>query len=318
MNRKLFIKNSGLLSLATLFNPHSFIENNKLIKNVGLGLFSIPKKLDTNFEEAISMVASMGFKEIELYGPYDFSTEKAKNNWNAITPQLGFKGSGFFGKSAAEVSRVAKSNGISIPSMHTDFDTLQNNLTPLLDAANLLGAKYVVLPSIPDEYRQTLDDYKKTATLFNIIGENAKKQGIRFAYHNHGYGLQKKDGSMPIDIIFDETDPSLVYFEMDLYWTVAGGVDPVELLTKHKGRYKMMHVKDMKERKTFAGDGGNATQWIALFPYMCSAGDGVIELLKILKVAKENGVDHFFVEQDMVANPEVALKRSFDFLQSIQ
>jgi sugar phosphate isomerase/epimerase len=318
MNRKAFIKNTGLFSLATVFNPHSFIDNNKLIKNVGLGLFSIPKKLDTNFEEAISMVASMGFKEIELYGPYDFSTEKAKNNWNAITPQLGFKGSGFFGNTAEAVKKISKSHGISIPSLHTDFDTLQNNITPLLDAANLLGAKYVVLPSIPDEYRQTLDDYKKTADLFNRIGENAKKQGVRFAYHNHGYGLQKKDGRMPIDIIFDETDPSLVYFEMDLYWTVAGGVDPVELFTKHKGRYKMMHVKDMKEKKTFAGDGGNATQWIALFPYMCSAGDGVIDLPNILKAAKENGVDHFFVEQDMVANPEVALKKSIDFLQSIQ
>lgn len=317
MNRRKFVKNAGLLSLAAASNANLFAQQNKLINNIGLGLFSIPKKLDTNFEEALSMVASMGFKEVELYGPYDFSTEKAKNNWNAITPQLGFKGSGFFGKSAAEVLKVTKSNGISIPSLHTDIDTLQKNTAPLLDAANLVGAKYVVLPSIPDEYRQTLDDYKKTAAIFNQIGENAKKQGIRFAYHNHGYGLQKKNGSMPIDIIFDETDPSLVYFEMDLYWTVAGGVDPVELLTKHKGRYKMMHVKDMKEKKTFAGDGGNATQWIALFPYMCSAGDGVIDLPMILRVAKQNGVDHFFVEQDMVANPEMALKKSIDFIRSI-
>lgn len=176
MNREAFIKNTGLFSLATTFNPYSFIENNKLIKNIGLGLFSIPKKLDTNFEEAISMVASMGFKEIELYGPYDFSTEKAKNNWNAITPQLGFKGSGFFGKTAEVVKKISKSHGISIPSLHTDFDTLQNNITPLLDAANLLGAKYVVLPSIPDENRQTVDDYKRTAALFNRIGENAKNK----------------------------------------------------------------------------------------------------------------------------------------------
>ena len=317
MNRKGFIKNTGIFSLATLINPQSFVENNKLIKNIGLGLFSIPKKLDSSFEEGMAMLAGMGFKEVELYGPYEFSTEKAKRNWDAITPQLGFKGSGFFGKSSTDILRITKDHGISIPSMHTDLDTLANNISPLLDAANKVGAKYVVLPSIPDEYRQTLDDYKKTAALFNRIGENAKKQGVRFAYHNHGYGLQKKDGRMPIDIIFDETDPSLVYFEMDLYWTVAGGIDPIELLSKHKGRYKMMHVKDMKEKKTFAGDGGNATQWIALFPYMCSAGDGVIPLSNILKVAKENGMDHFFIEQDMVANPEIALKKSFDYLASI-
>ena len=317
MNRRKFIKNASLLSLATVSNTNLFAQHNKLIGNIGLGLFSIPKKLDANFEEAIAMVKSMGFNEIEMYGPYDFSTDKAKRRWDEITPQLGFKGSGFFGKTATDVLAITKAHGISIPSLHTDLDTLQNNISPLLDAANLVGAKYVVLPSIPDENRQTLDDYKKTAALFNLIGENSKKQGVRFAYHNHGYGLQKKNGKMPVDIIFDETDPSLVYFEMDLYWTVAGGVDPIEFLTKHKGRYKMMHVKDMKEKKTFAGDGGNATQWIALFPYMCSAGDGVIELPKILKVAKENGVDHFFIEQDMVANPEQALKKSIDFLQSL-
>ena len=293
MNRRKFIKNASLLSLATVSNTNLFAQHNKLIGNIGLGLFSIPKKLDANFEEAIAMVKSMGFNEIEMYGPYDFSTDKAKRRWDEITPQLGFKGSGFFGKTATDVLAITKAHGISIPSLHTDLDTLQNNISPLLDAANLVGAKYVVLPSIPDENRQTLDDYKKTAALFNLIGENSKKQGVRF------------------------TDPSLVYFEMDLYWTVAGGVDPIEFLTKHKGRYKMMHVKDMKEKKTFAGDGGNATQWIALFPYMCSAGDGVIELPKILKVAKENGVDHFFIEQDMVANPEQALKKSIDFLQSL-
>ena len=73
----------------------------------------------------------------------------------------------------------------------------------------------------------------------------------------------------------------------------------------------------MKEKVHFSGDGGDAIQWIALFPYMSSAGDGILDLNNILKVAKENGMDHFFVEQDMVLHPEIALKRSYNYIKSI-
>lgn len=317
MNRRNFLNSAGILTMAGLVNTNQLFAQPGLINKVGLGLFSIPQMLDSNFNGAFEMLAKIGYKEIEMFGPYPFSTTKAKASWDAITPNLGFKGSGYFGKQPKEFLTAAKSNGIRIPAMHTDLDTLSNQMGLLAEAANQMGAKYVVLPSIPDENRKTLEDYKRTAALFNKIGAEAKQYGVRFAYHNHGYGLQIDNGKMPLDIIFDETDPGLVFFEMDLYWTMAGGADPVELFKKHPGRYKMMHVKDMKEQKRFAGNGGDASQWIALFPYMTSAGEGVFDLPTILKAAKENGVQHFFVEQDMVAAPEIALKKSFDFLKTL-
>jgi sugar phosphate isomerase/epimerase len=78
-----------------------------------------------------------------------------------------------------------------------------------------------------------------------------------------------------------------------------------------------MHVKDMSKMMRFSGDGGNPSQWIELFPYMTTAGNGVLDLKKILTKAKESGVDHFIVEQDMVAEPEVALKKSIDYLKTL-
>lgn len=317
MNRRKFLNSAGVLTMAGLVNTNQLFAQSGLIDKVGLGLFSIPSMLDKDFKAAFEMLAKMGYQEIEMFGPYPFSTPKAKANWDAITPNLGFKGSGYFGQKPAEFLRVAKANGLSIPAMHTDLDTLTNHMGALAEAANQVGAKYVILPSIPDENRKKLDDYKRTAALFNQIGAEAKKYGIHYAYHNHGYGLQVSNGKMPIDIIFEETDPSLVYFEMDLYWTLAGGADPLSLFKKHPGRYKLMHVKDMKEQKRFAGDGGDPSQWIALFPYMTNAGDGVFDLPTILKSAKETGVQHFFVEQDMVAEPAIALKKSFDYLKTL-
>ncbi|HBK88965.1 MAG TPA: xylose isomerase, partial [Cytophagales bacterium] len=105
--------------------------------------------------------------------------------------------------------------------------------------------------------------------------------------------------------------------EMDLFWTTAGGADPIELFTKYPGRYHMMHVKDMKKKARFSGDGGDPNQWIELFPYMTSAGEGVLDLKAILTKAKASGVKHFFVEQDMVADPDVSLKKSIDYLKTL-
>jgi sugar phosphate isomerase/epimerase len=317
MNRRDFVKQSAVLSTAGLLFSSEIFGKSRLIEKIGIQFFSLPKMLEKDFAGTLRMLSKMGYKEVELYGPYAFSTDAAKERWNSVTTSLGFKGSGFFGHTAAEAKSLLKQNGLAIPSMHTDLDTLQNRMEKLGEAAHVLGTEFVTLPSIPEEKRKTLDDYKKMAETFNKIGEAAKKAGVKFAYHNHGYGLKEVNGQIPLKLILDGTDPSLVFLEMDLYWTTAGGADPVELLEKYKNRYRMMHVKDMSKKVRFSGDGGDSKQWIELFPYMTTAGNGVIDLKKILPKAKENGVQHFIVEQDIVAHPEVALKKSFDYLASL-
>lgn len=263
------------------------------------------------------MLAQMGYREVEMYGPFPFSTATAKARWDSITPSLGFSGSGYFGLTAKEVASILKEHNITAPSIHTDLETLQNNMGELAEAAHLLGHEYVGIAAIPDDMRTNLDGYKNTAELFNGIGAAAKKEGLKFAYHNHGYGLQEMEGEIPLDLVLKNTDPGLVFLEMDLYWMTAGGGDPVKYLEDHPGRYHLMHVKDMKEKVRFSGDGGNPSQWIELFPYMTTAGNGVLDLKGILTAAKEAGVKHFFVEQDMVAEPETALKNSISYLKGL-
>lgn len=318
LNRRNFIRNTAAISATSLLFPEAIFAASPLLKNIGIQFFSLPKLLEKDLPGSLSMLSKMGYKEVELYGPYPFSTEAARQRWEAVTPALGFKGSGFFGHSAGEIKKMLKDNGLKAPSMHTDLDTLQNGMQKLGEAARDLGTEYVVLPAIPDEKRQTLDDYKKIADAFNKIGAAAKQEGIKFTYHNHGYGIKEVDGQVPLKIILDGTDPSLVYLEMDLYWTIAGGANPLDYLDKYRNRYHLMHVKDMAKEVHFSGDGGNAKQWIELFPYMTTAGNGVIDLKTILAKAKATGVKHFFVEQDMVAEPEIALKKSFDYLAALK
>lgn len=316
MKRRRFIRNSSLFSLATLAGAPALFASAMKVERLGIQLFSLPRMLSENFSGALEMLAKMGYKELELYGPYTFSAESAQVRWKGLTPRLGFSGSGYFGMAQDEFHDAIRSHGFSIPSMHTDLDTLENHMGPLAEAANALGARYVVLPAIPPERRTSMEDYKAMADAFNILGSEAEKHGIRFAYHNHGYGLSPVNGELPLELLLDRTGDK-VFLEMDLFWTTAGGADPVALLNKYSGRYKMLHIKDMTEQARFSGDGGDPGQWMELFPLMCSAGEGVLDLPKILAAAQENGAAHFFVEQDMVADPAVALDKSFENLQEI-
>ena len=317
VTRRRFIRNTSLLSAAVILRYNEILAMKKLIDKIGIQFFSLPKLLENDFRGTLTLLAGMGYKEVELYGPYPFSAAGAQKRWDAVTASLGFKGSGFFGHSINEVKNMMQENGLTVVAMHTDLDTLQTKMNELGEAARMLGSTYVVLPAIPDENRKTPDDYKKMADAFNKIGEAAKKAGVKFAYHNHGYGLKEVNGQVPLHYILDGTDPSLVFFEMDLYWTTAGGADPVAYLEKYRNRYHLMHVKDMSKQVRFSGDGGDAGQWIELFPYMTTAGNGVLDMKTILPKAKEYGVNHFIVEQDMVAGPETALKKSFEYLNSL-
>jgi sugar phosphate isomerase/epimerase len=323
MKRADFLKTTALGSLGCSLNPsllRSAIPSPPafgLLHPIGLQLFSIPALLGKNPVEALEGVAAMGYSEIELFGPYPFSAASNKTSWAAISALIGVSGSGFFGLSQEDFAEQAKSLGLRIPSLHTDLDTLQNHMPALAEAARLLGAAYVTLPSIPEELRRSMDDYRRMADTFNLIGEAAISEGIRFAYHNHGYGLQRTAEGVPFEILMDGTNQETVFLEMDIFWTIAGRADPVSYLRKYRGRYKLMHLKDMAKKAHFSGDGGSAGQWTALFPLMADAGSGVLDLESIIRTARETAVEHFFVEQDLVRDPGVALKNSFDYLNAL-
>ena len=323
MKRRTFIRSTSALGASALIPQYNFGSsldsklNAGLIDELGLQLFSVPLMLEQDLQAGLKLLAEIGYKKIELFGPYSFSATSAKERWNDLAPRLGFSGSGFFGQEATDFKKILDDFELSCPSAHTDLDTLENNLEDMARASEILGFEYVVLPAIPQEKRVSMEDYKSIAELFNKIGKRARELNLKFAYHNHGYGLSDMEGQIPLQYLIENTDPEWLFLEMDLFWTTAGRADPIEYLNKYPGRYRLMHVKDMKELSTFSGDGGDPGQWMELFPAMCSAGDGVIELNKIIPTAIESGVKHFIVEQDMVRDPQTALQRSADYLKSL-
>lgn len=316
MDRRHFLASAGVLAASLSVAP-SLARSPAAGRVFGIQLWSVAKMLEQDFEKTIALLGRLGYRELELFGPYAFSDPRTLAHWKEITPSLGFSGSGFFGRTAAQVQAIFRRHGLSVPSLHTDIFTLQSGMGPLSEAAHILGATYVTLPSVPAELRKTVDDYRRAAETLNKIGEDATKHGVRFAYHNHGYGIKPVDGKVPLNILLDATDPSHVFLELDTYWTVAGGADPLDYLTRYKGRYRMMHLKDMKGIHHFAGDGNGASDWISMFPYLTYLGDGSLDIKGIIATAEATGVEHFFVEQDRAEDLMVAIKGSADYLRKI-
>lgn len=318
--RRDFLKNSAGLFLGSLLSQRliarSAFFGKPRLDRIGVQLFSIPKILEKDFAGTMGMISQIGYKEIEFYGPYSFSALEDKERWKAVTPSLGFSGSGYFGLTVQEVKKVLDDNGLSSPSMHTGLSTLRSNMHEMAEAANILGQKYIILPSSKTE--ANLDGYKRLADEFNEIGSRAEKAGLRFAYHNHGNGLKEIDGIIPFDLILERTDPKLVYLQMDIFWMTAGGVDPVAYLDKYPARFRLMHIKDMAKNVRFSGDGGDSKQWIELFPYLTDAGSGVLDLKSIISHAEKSGVEHYIVERDLAPLPKEALEKAFTYLSGLE
>jgi len=266
-DRRRFLKHSAgltsgiaLSSLAgNLLTEEMLSEEKKKIKTFGLQLWSVRDDMGKDAKATLKLVASYGFKQIESFeGP---------------------KGM-FWGMSNTEFKKYMDELGMTIISSHCDID--KDFEKKAADAA-AIGMKYLMCPYKGPQ--KSIDDFRKFADEFNKKGEICKKNGIRFAYHNHDYSFKVVDGQMPQDVMMKNTDPLLVDFEMDIYWVVTAGQDPQEWLKKYPFRFRACHVKDRIK---------NSTEQDA----SCVLGEGGINFPKILKTAKSWGMEYYIVEHE--------------------
>jgi sugar phosphate isomerase/epimerase len=163
-----------------------------------------------------------------------------------------------------------------------------------------IDVHYTVYAILPEEERNTLDDFKKWSERFNQFGEICQQARQQFAYHNHDFEFVSHYGQMGYDIILKETDPELVKLELDMYWITKGGQDPVTYFGKAPGRFELWHLKDMEdsEEKSFA-----------------EVGHGTIDFERIFAMRETAGMKMCFVEQDLSKGDMFeSVKMSFDYL----
>lgn len=271
--RRDFLKQAGLFSAAAIISPSALKASVKDNFKLGLQLFTIRDAMAKDLRGAFKRIVEFGYQEVETYG-FNYGSNKY-----------------YWGLEPKDASKLLGDCGLTTSSGHYDLDKFfgkdqQDELKRYTDecikGATALKQSYIVWPTLAPQFR-TIDEFKRLAGTLNTIGEQIKRGGLQLGYHNFGYEFVEQGGVLPYDIILNETDPSLVKMELDLYWFTYGSRSkPLDWFKKQPGRFVIWHIKDMDKQKR---------------ELHTTVGDGQIDFKPIFKDYKISGVKHMFVEQ---------------------
>jgi sugar phosphate isomerase/epimerase len=276
--RRDFLKNitlvSGVIAASSLQAASKTAKGRKM--KTGLQLYTLRDVIAKDLPGTLTAISKIGYNSLESYG---------------------FDGS-FFKYPAKEFRKMCNDLGMDITSTHSGINA--ENASMYAEKAAEAGLEYLILPSFNGRPEKTLDDFKKVAHEMNQIGEITKKTGITFGYHNHNFEFQHLEGKLPYDTLLAETDPALVTFQMDIFWVIKGGQDPLKYFDTYPGRFRSWHIKDM----------GNDAE-------SCIVGNGKIKFKNLMMQSKKAGLKRFFVEQEQYSEgtPIFCTEQSYKYIQ---
>ncbi|WP_278624626.1 sugar phosphate isomerase/epimerase [Parabacteroides gordonii] len=282
INRRNFLRNASLLTLGGLMTGKAgtlqaatpVTTETTATKSLGLQIYSLGGELTKDVPAGMKKIKEIGYSTLELAGYNDGKIS---------------------GMDMMEFKKIAEDNGLKITSSHvnppTSTYTPENRQSIMefwkktADDHAKLGVKYLVQPGQPST--RSVEEVAYVCDIFNEAGKVIKAAGIPFGYHNHDFEFAKvvpggkeavfgrhNKGDIIYDLFLKGTDPSLVFFEMDVYWTVIGQNDPVEYMKKYADRIKLLHIKD----RAILGQ------------------SGFMNFEMIFKQANENKIKEFYVE----------------------
>lgn len=276
-DRRSFVSTLGAALLGAACSRVGTSQSTRRLERVGVQLYTVRSDLARDFEGTLTRVAEIGYREVEF--------------------------AGYHGKSASEVRAILTRLGLAAPASHVPIEAFRRNIDGPIADAKTVGHEYLVVPWLDPSQRRSIDDYRRLAEELNRFGETVRAAGLRLGYHNHDFELGAMGGSVPLDLLFDRTDPNLVVFELDLYWVTKGGADPLTYFSRYPGRVHLVHVKDS------AG---------APEHRQVDVGKGTIDFGKILSRREQAGIRHVFVEQDEPANPLEMVRASYQYLAQLR
>jgi sugar phosphate isomerase/epimerase len=187
---------------------------------LGLQLYSLRDQFAKDVPGTLDKVRDMGFKYVELAGTYGLTPEEFKEDLDA--------------------------RGLTAVSGHFPYARYRDDVEGIAREAKILGLKYAGCAWIDHDEPFDEKACRDAIAVFNKAGEALAKQGITFFYHTHGYEFQPHGDGTLFDLLLQETKPEFVSYQMDVFWIVHPGQDPVKLLETYGDRFKLTHLKDMK------------------------------------------------------------------------
>lgn len=251
------------------------------IKRFGLQLYTIREVFEKDPKGTLKLLQGMGYQQLEGY-------ERSTGLF------WGMKNTGF--------KKYVNELGMDFISSHCDID---KDFEQKVADASAIGMKYLVAawegPGL------SIEDYKHYAEKLNQKGKICKENGIAFAFHNHWFTFTKQGNEMPQDILMNYTDPALVDFELDIYWAASMDENAANWFKKYPNRFRLCHIKDRVKGSTKRED-------------TCDLGKGSIDFSTILKAAKDNGMNYYFVEQEHYpdSTPMESAKADAEYMQHLK
>ena len=263
---------------------------------IGIQLYTVRDKVTSlGFAAVFQALSEMGYSEVEFAG-YTQGT-------GAIT--------------IPQIKTLLDDHGLKALGSHIGRNDLLNNTNAALDTAQALGMPYVGTADAPTA-STTVAGYQAAATAFNNAGAIAKARGMKIYQHNHDSEFAFASDQPSVrryDVFLQNTDPELVFLEMDVYWAYVGrfkypGFQPIQYILDNPRRYPLLHLKDGKANAS-SGNGYDIIEF----------GAGDIPYQDFLSQLPDRGSRLGVVEQDNAGstaaggNPVNSLgnaERSFD------
>jgi sugar phosphate isomerase/epimerase len=254
--------------------------------HIGLQLYSLRDQMMANVSGTLDEVVGWGITNVELAGTYNLTPEQFKGQLD--------------------------SHGLNAFSGHFPFDRLRDDVEGVAHDAQVLGLKYVGCAWIPHDDGKPFDEKtcREGIAVFNRAGEALAKHGLKFFYHVHGYEFQPYGDGTLLDLMMHETNPKYVNFQMDVFWIVHPGQDPVKLLVKYGHRWQLMHLKGMRDSTPTGILTGHSavTNDVAL-------GTGKIDYIPILREARRLGIKWYIIEDESPLS-EQQVPQSYKYLET--
>lgn len=226
------------------------------MKPVGLQLYTLRRPFGEDPVGTLERIKQTGYDAVEFAAPLDMD----------------------FAPLAGRMREI----DLDCPSIHVGLAEIAGRPERVFEVARMLGCRFIVLPYVdPNEA-----DWHAVVRQLDAFARRAQGEGFRFAYHHHHFEFDSSRGFRPFDILVGESNPSLLFFELDVFWLKTGGEEPKAMIEKLGSRVKLLHLKDM------APDGN-----------MTDVGSGTLDFPAMIAAARAVGVEHFFVEHDVPPKP---------------
>jgi len=231
---------------------------------IALQLYSVREECARDLPGTLEAVAKMGYEGVEF--------------------------AGYYGRSAEELRKMLDNLRLKVAGTHININTLLGDeFKKTIEFNHVLGNRFLIVPSLPEERRKTKAAWLETARLMNEIAKRLKPEGMLVGYHNHAVEFKPVEGDLPWDIFFGATVPEVV-MQLDTGNAMHGGVSAdgvLEILKRYPGRATTVHLKEFSSTNERALIGEGEMRWKGFFSLCETVG----------------GTEWYIVEQESYAYP---------------